>query len=357
MKSNRILWVDYAKALAILGVFFMHGAVPGDVPAVGVASFDMVVFFFLSGYVFSIRKYSSFWLFLWNKIRTLVVPGAFFAITAFIIERIVAAIQGHFLSLGQYLHWLLGIIVNLRGHPGFGNIPWFLTCLFLIEVFGYCLVRITERAFRSDMTLVVIAAALLLSGWLYSACIHIVLPWAADVALSMSGFFVLGIMARKHSVSFERLLSPWSILLMLVVMVGAVAANYWIFGHEVNIYLNSYGNLICYILAALSGTWMVLAICRVLVDLSRRTLLERVLLYFGRNTLIFYCVNDGIYPKLIPWMLSLVGLNIQTIQLNSIQHPLYSIGAVLINVAICSLCAEFVKCFLPGVIGKKPINR
>lgn len=49
--SRRIAWVDYAKGIAIIGVFILHSNAPEDVIHV-VDAFCMPLFFLLSGFVF-----------------------------------------------------------------------------------------------------------------------------------------------------------------------------------------------------------------------------------------------------------------------------------------------------------------
>lgn len=92
--SRRIAWVDYAKGIAIIGVFILHSNAPEGVIHV-VDAFCMPLFFLLSGFVFSIRRYSSFRSFLWNKLRTLIFPGIFFAVIPFAIERVIGMGSGH----------------------------------------------------------------------------------------------------------------------------------------------------------------------------------------------------------------------------------------------------------------------
>ena len=189
--SRRIAWVDYAKGIAIIGVFILHSNAPEDVIHV-VDAFCMPLFFLLSGFVFSIRKYSSFGPFLWNKLRTLIFPGIFFAVVPFVIERAIGMFSGNAWTAKAYAEWILGIAVNLRGHEGFGSIPWFLACLFILEIGGYILLRLSKCVSLPEWAFIVIGTVSILIGYLYSAFIHIVLPWGTDIALSMFGFFVFG---------------------------------------------------------------------------------------------------------------------------------------------------------------------
>lgn len=196
--SKRVAWVDYAKGLAIIGVFVLHSNAPEYVIHV-VDMFCMPAFFLLSGFVFSIRKYGSFRPFLWNKLRTLVFPGLFFVIVPFAVERLVGTILGDAWSLNAYVKWLAGYIINMRGHEGYGNVPWFLACLFLVEIGGYVLLRLSERLWDSEWVFMVFGAISIFIGYAYSKFIHIVLPWGGDVALSMFGFFIFWLCVARIS--------------------------------------------------------------------------------------------------------------------------------------------------------------
>ncbi|MBW3091715.1 acyltransferase family protein [Bifidobacterium sp. 82T10] len=351
---GRILWVDYAKAFAIIGVFVMHGAAPDGLSAV-VSAYDMMVFFFLSGFVFSTRKYRSFPPFLRNKVRTLIVPGLFLSVVPFLVERLIGLLHGETWSPAAYLTWFAGYAINLRGHDGFGVIPWFLTCLFMMEVGGYALLRFLDRfglrGRRRDAALVVAAVIAVTLGWTYSAYVYIVLPWGCDVALSMFGFFVLGILLRRHARALRRALSAWVILPAAMVLIVSVWVNGHVFHGSVNPYMNDLGNPACFVVGAVSGVWMVLAVSRLIADVpAMNRALGGTLSYWGRNTLVFYCVNAPIYPSLIPWLLSLIGLD--TTSSDIAMRMACCFGAILINLAICTPCAEIMNRCLPGILGK-----
>lgn len=351
----RIPYVDYAKAFAIVGVFIMHSAAPAGLSAV-VSAYDMMVFFFLSGFVFSIRKYRSFWPFLWNKIRTLIIPGVFLSVVPFFVERAIGIARGDSWNAAQYARYFAGYVINLRGREGFGVIPWFLSCLFLMEIGGYVLIRIVNYlrldGMRRVTLLGVVAVVSLAVGWMYSAYIHVVLPWGGDVAMSMFGFFVMGIMIRPYAQALHRALTAWSILPAVVVLVIAVLVNGRVFNGSVNPYMNDLGNPLCFVLGAIAGVWAVLAVSRMISDtpwLNR--MLGRPLSYCGRNTLVFYCINVPIYPSLIPWLLGLIGLDMASSNIGTLL--LCCLGAILINLVICIPCAEIMNRWLPGVLGRK----
>lgn len=83
--NERISWIDILKGIAIVGVFVGHttGAQFGNVSGflnVWVYSFHMPLFFFLSGYVFSLRKYENYKYFFMRKVKSLIVPMVFLAL-------------------------------------------------------------------------------------------------------------------------------------------------------------------------------------------------------------------------------------------------------------------------------------
>ena len=348
--SKRVAWVDYAKGLAIIGVFVLHSNAPEYVIHV-VDMFCMPAFFLLSGFVFSIRKYGSFRPFLWNKLRTLVFPGLFFVIVPFAVERLVGTILGDAWSLNAYVKWLAGYIINMRGHEGYGNVPWFLACLFLVEIGGYVLLRLSERLWDSEWVFMVFGAISIFIGYAYSKFIHIVLPWGGDVALSMFGFFIFGYVLRGYRDQMERVLRLVTIIPAAVLLIVMASLNT---RQPVNVYMNQYGNLVYYLVGAFCGLWLLLSICIGLSRLPKDWILLRIISYWDRNTLVFYCVNASIYVGLIPLILGRFGIETEG---GSIGNQLLCmVGAIVINLVICSVVAEIMNRWLPGVLGRGDSN-
>ena len=111
--ARRISWVDYGKGLAILLVFWGHAICPEPVRA-SFYAFHIPVFYFLSGYVFSTRKYHSFGPFLWHKVRTLIIPGLTFGFLIVFFKWLNGLIAGEAYSVNP-LKLLIGVFVELRG--------------------------------------------------------------------------------------------------------------------------------------------------------------------------------------------------------------------------------------------------
>ena len=265
---------------------------------------------------------------------------SFFAVVPSIIERVSGMFSGSTWTMRGYVEWLLGIVVNLHGHEGFGSIPWFLTCLFVVEIGGYILLRLSKRFSLPEWAFIGIGVASMLIGHLYSSFIHI--------ALSMFGFFVFGYVIRIHRETMERVMHHLAVVIAVALLVAATMLN----GRQpVNVYMNTYGNIGCYLIGAFADIWAILAICIGLDHVPSRGFLLSALNYCGRNTLVLYCVNAPIYGTLIPSVSGMAGLDING---GSIANQLLCmLGAIAINLVICPVVAEIMNRWIPGVLGKK----
>ena len=88
--NNRIKWIDTAKGLGLLCVILGHLGVP--YLSTWIYTFHMPLFFFLSGIVFSGRKY-RFGEYLKRKMKSLVLPyftlggGIFLFFASFMLSK------------------------------------------------------------------------------------------------------------------------------------------------------------------------------------------------------------------------------------------------------------------------------
>ena len=342
MSRQRIIWVDYAKGIAILLVFLMHSAFPAEATAY-ISAFCMMLFFFLSGFVFSIRRFPSFKVFLWNKIRTLIIPGLVLSVVPFLIQ---IPFQGGAHSLSWYVQYFAGYCINLRGRENLGQIPWFLTCLFIIELGGYALVRYAACVCDTIRLYAAVSVVTLVVGYTYSVLIHVTLPWSVDVSVIMAPYFILGLIARKGMNAVKRLLNTRYLLVSALLLFLGTYMDGHIFGARINPYMNQYGNLVCFLSASVGGIWFVLVLCH---TLESRFKTNAFLTYCGGNTLVFYCINQAIEGYL-PSMLRLIGLNTGT------QYVWMQIACglvtVMINLVVCSICASVINRFFPALLGK-----
>ena len=82
--SNRVAYIDYAKALGMLLVIWGHTKLTG-VSNEFCYAFHIPLFFFLSGMVFCRERYGSFGQLVKRKAQTLLVPYVVFSVLTWIL--------------------------------------------------------------------------------------------------------------------------------------------------------------------------------------------------------------------------------------------------------------------------------
>lgn len=210
--ARRISWVDYGKGLAILLVFWGHAICPEPVRA-SFYAFHIPVFYFLSGYVFSTRKYHSFGPFLWHKVRTLIIPGLTFGFLIVFFKWLNGLIAGEAYSVNP-LKLLIGVFVELRGGD-YSVIPWFFVSIFIIELMAYWIFGLAKEHAGVLLSLALIASVV---GYCYATFIGKIVPWSLETACTGFGFFVLGYLAKSPGKTWFGLDHPTG---MVAAMVGS----------------------------------------------------------------------------------------------------------------------------------------
>ena len=144
---KRIEWIDIAKGMGIIYVVLSHVySIPAALSNY-IYSFHMPLFFFLSGYLFFENKYKSVAEFLKKRVQTLVIP---YFIFSFITCAYWALMQNRFGDdTGQHDigHAIIGIFYSNGIHHfmEFNVALWFLTCLFIVEIFFYFIRRFSKK--------------------------------------------------------------------------------------------------------------------------------------------------------------------------------------------------------------------
>lgn len=328
--SRRILWIDIAKGLAMLLVFYGHLGGAGDNPwfpdLTGsiwiVYLFHMPLFFMLSGLTFNPNK--DFRTFFVSRFKRLVIPYFFFSIYALgkILLLIIApsVVKGfHAGAMGTPLFEIGNILL------GNTNGLWFFLALFWGELALYGVHKLTKQSTHRHLMLAIISV---ISGVIWFAMsflgIYRYIPFQLLHATEAVAFVGLGWLL-SHRI---KILRKQETLYMLA---GSTVA-FIVFG-VISRHTETHGvggQLILaalpYLCAAVFGSLMTIAIAQLLPS-------WRWLTYIGRNTMIFYGLNGlsmAIARKLV-FMLVPVSMVAEYIALQII------IGILVITVA-CLIC-------------------
>ena len=236
--KQRINWIDWAKVFAIYLVVLGH--LLSKTGREGyifnfIYSFHMPFFFFISGYLFTIKE-NNFRSFLKGSIRSLLVPyvllnliGNFFLIPTWVLAK-----QW---PIDQLFYF---ITADGRGEPG---PTWFLVCLFQVRLLSYFIVRQT-----SVWRLLVVSFCILIA---YLFPFH--LYWRIDTVFMVIPFYIAGY-ELKSKLSFFSSKISFFILLLIVLLLTMIM------GYS-NVYLRLFGNYpLLYYPYAFAGIFMLISL-------------------------------------------------------------------------------------------------
>lgn len=208
-QSNRIAEIDIAKGLGMIFVVYAH-IVLAEPALTVIYSFQMPLFFILSGMVMNVSKYSSVVELFKNKFKKMMLPYYFFCILGVIFVAISKPFicylnNNSWNNVGKFFLQSIYSIVwapySLKYFTDFNTPMWFVPCLLLVELMYYIISRAFEKNGREYIKYIVILLISIL-GWIMEAKIlpidFSVLPWNFSSACFCLGFFALGDLLGKN---------------------------------------------------------------------------------------------------------------------------------------------------------------
>lgn len=190
-QKSRIYYLDYIKALTIVGVVYVHAHIPPSWITVLLVN---AVFFFLAGLFFKKpnrdRLMSDYRKMLAKDCKTLLLPFLFFYVLSYPFRIVVYLWDNR--TLAGFDWWCFFDLFDICGRSDylFVNVPlWFILCLFVIKSIYYFV-----RCLPEFCILVIAVAALCMRDAL--GCIPT--PFMINNACYWMGFFVFGNLFACH---------------------------------------------------------------------------------------------------------------------------------------------------------------
>ena len=273
--KQRVEWIDLAKGIGIICVVFGHTVIP-YIPAYIIYPFHVPLFFMLSGFCFRKKENESFGDFVLKKIKSLLVPYAFFSLIWIIYESIVYTINNGF-SFSFLINETVLYVKQDHLHA-----IWFITCIFLVELLAYFIVFVCKD---KNYLLILSASLFVLLTYFYKTFIDVRLFWNAEIVLPAMPFFLFGYVVKRQKGLFEKL-TNWKLIpiyLVSYVIIGFLNIKFT--GQSVDMWANSYGNILLFNLAAFLGSFFVISTSIVIRRIS-------VINYIGRNSLIIFSLHQ-----------------------------------------------------------------
>lgn len=275
-KAKRVLWIDYAKFIGICLVVCAHQS---DRWLSFISAFALPVFFFLSGYLFSFKKFVDYPSFLKARIRQLVIPYFILNFVTYLLWLFFfrsfdevyfpsnTAIHRPFIGI-FYGNGINGFLVHCIA-------SWFIICLFVVENIYFLTFR-RVKGF-TKLPLLIGIFLLFLFDLKYDP---IRWPWSANVALLGAVFYGFGNMLKDKMHHIMDL----KFILLLIISLSSFAGVYFIASINYgDMNTNHYENIFLYVAGNFLGILAVLTMGRVLEILLGPVWIMQ---HIGQNTLV-----------------------------------------------------------------------
>lgn len=329
--NNRILYVDYMKAVAMILVIMGHVNFANEPVKAWIYSFHMPAFFFCTGLVLKMGGKISLKDTLQNKLHRLMLPYLLWALlyAKFTVPNFLKIVYGSYWSIAS---------------SGSSSNLWFLPVMFVALVFFYLFVKTglaTKKVAKILLMLISFAIACLLPHLKFGY------PWGADVAFMAFAFILLGSISheyigRLYQYSKSHISLGLAISFILFVLLFAGTLTYHLnnpSGGWVMMKNAHYGHWGFFALTAICGTMMLLFLS-VFIELMNMGG-YKWLSFVGQNTLVIFVVHKPI----IAFFRALF----RYAQVSEVVMLFVTtVGTLLLS---CLLCVLIIK-FVPVLAGK-----
>ena len=212
-KTARIGWIDQFKGFVLLLVCLFHieqSFANVNMGMLHLSALRMSAFFFISGMLFSTRRFPNFKDYLIHKTRVLLVPYILLSLQFLALDPVhyhfdwfpraprmtVMNIRPEITTVWDYIYWNLAKIF-VAGKSSIGSGPlWFVFTLYSVSLMFYGLQKVAGRITAPRIATTIIAIASLAGGWLLYKN-HIRLPLGIERDLTVLFFFACGWMCRE----------------------------------------------------------------------------------------------------------------------------------------------------------------
>lgn len=341
MIQQRIYWIDNLKGFILLLVCFSHlGLFPEICNYLKGAR--MTTFFFLSGLLFSTRKYPTFISYCKSKCHSLLIP---YFILSFLFALFPLSLKDDSIFISTWIHrfdfplyiekYINTYIINtndiIQGYSFVaGSLPlWFVYTLFQVSILYYIINKMSNRYIK----LMIIVACLFLS-W-YCNIHSITLPFHLSTMFTSLFFYGLGHYSHIY-IEREKGTSKYKQICYISLFIFIYTATYLNGGH-IDLLTNDLGSsFLSTLLYTISGIFLLITLFR----------------YLSKNDNIIF----GIFRNISRNALIILSMHFFFVALfDSLFHANYYIKFLFI--LICTIISiPIFRCYLYKLIGKEKIS-
>lgn len=346
---NRIDWIDELKGFILILVCLGHTHI--NIPFWGgnlmviLSAIRMPSFFFLSGILFSTRRYPNINSYIRHKTKVLLIPYILLSLLfSFLDPRLydVSLIEKQsylnpFLSSSDIHSSIEFLIMEFVSIFYYGNPPnivaplWFVLTLFFVSLLFFSIHHIFQGTTKY---ITIYAAFCLITGWILN--LYNILPYCFSTVLTASFFFSLGFLTKKI-IKYMNEMAKIKIALIIIVLspIYLYAIN---LNGAISLMTNSLGtSLLGYILSTISGIFLIVNVFIFLNKLVNESILQGILKNIARNALIILAVHYWVIKCCIiflysiskenyfPWLVTLIMIIVTILAIPLFRTKLYKL--------------------------------
>jgi len=336
---KRVVWIDYAKFIGIVLVICAHQTL-NDGWFDFISAFDIPLFFFLSGYLFSFKKFDSYKKFLHARVRQLLVPYFLLNFVTYAIWLFFFRYFDHTFNTSSHFYKpFVGIFYG----NGFDDwlmhcIPsWFIICLFTLENIYFLVFRNLKGYYKY-----IALAGFLVLGWADHTYDHHRWPWGLNVAIIGLIFYGAANIFKEKISTITRL----SVLKLFAICICSLAVLLFISSrNHADMNENAYQDLKLFFIGAFAGIAFALTLSRILDLLLGHVKLFQ---YIALNTLFIMAFHLMVMSAVTKVVLAAFNITLEESMTNGL------IGAIVVPLTVLFLLPLIYLCnqYFPYLVGK-----
>lgn len=332
MIERRIEWIDYARGVCAFCVLLAHNKICPHLYGQIFTPFFLVLFFFLSGYVYKERP-------LIESIKKLINGLVFPYLALNFVEILIGIDNWQALANSNYIY-----VTNKILNTVLGKNLWFVACLVMVQAYYIITSQFlkTQDLNKIKNIQLYLAIALLFNVFLIRNFDYKTAYWWADTAIFALAYFVLGNFFKQTDIfsklENKKLLAVFALVIYLFISI--VVPKHFA-GVNFDFWKNYYESPLFFIFISVLGIVAILFFC---INLKRPS---KYFLMLGQNSLLLFAF-EGKFRVITNMIFS-------KIKLREIVHTDYIyvlIFAFVQGIFIISF-SFIVNRYVPQIVGKK----
>lgn len=282
---NRIEWIDNTKGFLLLGVILSHIEFDNCVLK-WISLIYMQAFFWVSGLLYSEKRYVSSMSFVKSKTKSLLVPYVLFSLMGFLLDPRYFLMDGIENILFVFIDNVL-LFVKGWGTRSTGTL-WFIITLWGVNML-YFFFRKSVRHLKIEKVLsVYYAFIMLIMGWLFYRYNWFPL-FHIDTVCSASFFFVIAHMSCDMWKNMNLLKCLGICVISFILCIWSILYG----GLYAAFFCNNLGSsLFVYVCGSISGAVAIVTASRIFTEINNnKYVLGRIMRYIANNGITFLVIH------------------------------------------------------------------